>query len=160
VDRRDDARHQEECIMRGRRPAGPEVVDHLAGSDQAKERLKVVLQTLAGQCRVQEACQRLGISEPRFHQLRQQMLEAALAGLEPQPAGRKPAPPLSPEQLELAKLAEELAAKDVELRAAQARAEIAVTLPRLATEPVEPEKKTTPAERARLRRKHGKKKRS
>ena len=142
--------------MRGRRPAGPECVDHLAGSDQAKERLKVVLETLAGKCRVQEACQRLGISEPRFHQLRQQMLEAALAGLEPQPAGRKPAPPPSPEQIQWAALANELAAKDVELRAAQARAEIALTLPRL----VAPEKKPTPAERARLRRKHGKKKRS
>ena len=146
--------------MRGRRPAGPEYVEQLTGSKQAKSRLKVVLQTLAGQCRVQEACQRLGISEPRFHQLRQQMLEAALAGLEPQPAGRKPALPPSPEQLQLAQLAEELAAKDVELRAAQARAEIAVTLPRLSSEPVSPEKKTTPAQRARQRRQHGKKKRS
>jgi hypothetical protein len=78
--------------MRGRRPAGPECVEHLAGSQQAKERLQVVLETLAGTCRVQEVCQRLGLSEPRFHQLRQQVLEAALERLEPRPAGRKPAP--------------------------------------------------------------------
>jgi hypothetical protein len=146
--------------MRGRRPAGPEYVDHLAGSDQAKERLKVVLETLAGKCRVQEACQRLGISEPRFHQIRQEVLEAALARLEPQPAGRKPAPPPSPEQLELAKLAKELEAKAAELQATQVRAEVAVTLPRVADAPADPEKKTTPAQRAKLRRQRGKKKRS
>ena len=126
--------------MRGRRPAGPEYVDHLPGSEQAKERLKVVLETVAGRCRIQEACRRLGISEPRFHQLRQQVLEAALERLEPQPAGRKPAP-RSPEQIRLDALADELAAKDVELRAAQVRAEIALTLPRVAEEPATPEKK-------------------
>lgn len=145
--------------MRGRKPSGPEYVDHLAGSEQAKERLKVVLETLAGTCRVQEACRRLGISEPRFHQLRQQMLTAALERLEPQPAGRKPAAQ-TPEQTRLRALADELLAKDLELRAAQARAEIAVTLPRLAEEPAEPEKKTTPPPAARRRRRRGKNRRS
>ena len=145
--------------MRGRRPAGPEYVEHLAGSELAKERLKVVLETLAGKCRVQEACRRLGISEPRFHQLRQQMLAAALERLEPQPAGRKPAP-RAPEQERLAALADELAAKDVELRAAQARAEIALTLPRVAEEPATPEKKTTQSTIGSRRRPRGKKKRS
>jgi transposase len=145
--------------MRGRKPAGPEYVEHLAGSELAKERLKVVLETLAGTCRVQEACQRLGISEQRFHQLRQRMLEAALERLEPQPAGRKPAP-LAPEQAQLAALADALAAKDVELRAAQARAEIALTLPRLVQEPETPEKKTTQPTTGNKRRRRGKKKRS
>ena len=145
--------------MRGRKPAGPEYVDHLTGTEQAKERLKVVLETLAGRCRIQEACQRLGISEPRFHQLRQQVLEAALERLEPQPAGRKPAP-RSPEQIRLTTLADELAAKDVELRAAQARAEIALTLPRLAEEPAAPEKKTTQSTTGSRRRQRGKRKRS
>jgi hypothetical protein len=145
--------------MRGRRPAGPEYVDHLTGSEQAKERLKVVLETLAGRCRIQEASQRLGISEPRFHQLRQQILEAALERLEPQPAGRKPTP-RSPEQIQLAALADELAVKDVELRAAQARAEIALTLPRVAEELATPEKKTTQPTTGSRRRQRGKKKRS
>ncbi len=139
--------------MRGRRPSGPEYVEHLAGSEQAKERLKVVLETLAGTCRVQEACRRLGISEPRFHQIRQEMLEAALARLEPQPAGRKPMV-VTPEQQRLAALAQQLAAKDVELRAAQARAEIALTLPRVAAE-TEPEKKTTSPKSVRRRRRRG-----
>jgi transposase-like protein len=145
--------------MRGRRPSGPEFVDHLPGSEQAKLRLKVVLETLTGRCRIQEACRRLGISEPRFHQLRQQVLESALERLEPQSAGRKPTP-RSPEQVRLDALAEELAAKDVELRAAQARAEIALTLPRVVDEPATPEKKTTPSTTGSRRRPRGKKKRS
>ena len=145
--------------MRGRKPAGPEYVEHLDGSAQAKERLKVVLETLAGTCRVQQACQRLGVSEPRFHQLRQQMLEAALERLEPRPAGRKPVP-LSPEQTRLAALADELAAKDVELRAAQARAEIALTLPRVAQETAAAEKKKTRPATGNQRRRRGKKKSS
>jgi transposase-like protein len=141
--------------MRGRRPAGPECVAQLAGSELAKERLQVVLQVLAGTCRVQEACRRLGISEPRFHQLRTQVLEAALERLEPRPAGRKPVP-LSPEQVRLAELSDELAAKDVELRAAQARAEIALTLPRLAQDEPTPEKKTRPSPSPEKRRRRGK----
>jgi hypothetical protein len=127
--------------MRGRRPSGPEYVEHLPGSEQAKERLKVVLETLSGKCRVLEACRRLGISEPRFHQLRTEALAAALEGLEPKTAGRKPAP-VTPEQEQLAQLQDDLAAKDIELRAAQARAEIAVAMPHVVQEPPTTEKKT------------------
>jgi transposase len=134
--------------MRGRRPSGPEYVDHLDGSAQAKERLKVVLETLAGTCRVQEACQRLGVSEPRFHQLRAQVLEAALARLEPRPAGRPPQPP-APEQQHLQELAARAVAEDLAVRTAQAREEIALTLPRVVHEPPGPEKKTRPAKRRR-----------
>lgn len=120
--------------MRGRRPSGPEYVDHLDGSATAKERLKVVLETLAGRCRVQEACVRLGISEPRFHQLRTQMLEAALDGLEPQTPGRKPHL-LAPAEEQVRHLEQQLAEQDFELRAARAREEIALTLPRLLQHP-------------------------
>ena len=63
--------------MRGRRPSGPQYVQQLTGSDQAKKRLRVVLETLSGTCRVQEACRQLNISEPRFHQLRTEALAAA-----------------------------------------------------------------------------------
>jgi len=120
--------------MRGRRPSGPNYVDHLAGSSLAKERLQVVLQTLAGTCRVQEACRRLGISEPRFHQLRLQVLEAALARLEPRAAGRPSQLPTPAEQ-ERCGLEEQVAALQVELQAAQTREEIALVLPRVVQEP-------------------------
>ena len=74
--------------MRGRHPSGPEYVEQLAGSVLAKERLQIVLQTLAGEYRVQEACQLLGICEQRFDQLRRQALQAAVEGLESKPSGR------------------------------------------------------------------------
>ena len=63
--------------MRGRYPAGPESVEQLEGSDKAKERVRVILETIQGTLRVQEACGRLGISEQRHRQLRAQMLQAA-----------------------------------------------------------------------------------
>src|SRR5262245_41423026 len=94
--------------MRGRRPAGPAYVDQLDGSAIAKERLKVVLETIAGTCRVQEACRRLGICEQRFHQLRQEALEAALAGIEPGTPGRRPHT-LTPAEDQVRDLQEQLA---------------------------------------------------
>jgi hypothetical protein len=127
--------------MRGRRPQGVAGVDHLPGSSLAKERLKVVLENLAGSCRTQEACARLGVSEPRFQQLRQRMLLAALERLEPRAAGR-PAVSPSPEAERIRVLEAQLAAKEVELRAALAREEIALLLPRVAHETLESEKKT------------------
>ena len=114
--------------MRGRRPSGPEYVDLLPGSDLAKQRARILLETLAGQCRVLEACDRLGISEPRFHQLRIHMLENAIDSLEPATLGRPPRS-TTPEQQEIARLTERLADMEVELRAAHARAEIALVLP-------------------------------
>jgi len=127
--------------MRGRLPVGPEYVDQLDASTTAKERLKVVLQTLAGTCRVQEACERLDICEQRFHQLRQEALEAALAGLEPGLPGR-PAHTPSAAEAQVRTLQNQLARLEVELRAAKAREEIALTLPRVLHQPSTPEKKT------------------
>src|SRR6516165_6912875 len=89
----------EAAVMRGRRPAGPEYVEQLDGSTLARERLKVVLQTLAGQCRVAEACERLGICEQRFHQIREEALRAAVAALEPRPAGRPAQSSTTPAEL-------------------------------------------------------------
>jgi hypothetical protein len=127
--------------MRGRRPQGIAGVDHLPGSSQAKERLKVVLENLAGTCRTLEACARLGVSEPRFQQLRQRVLMASLKRLEPRAAGR-PAVTPSPEAERIKELEEQLVAKEMELRAALAREEIALTLPRVARQATEPGKKT------------------
>jgi hypothetical protein len=120
--------------MRGRRPAGPEYVEGLAGSTTAKHRLKVVLQTLAGTLRVQDACRQLGISEPRFHQLRTRILEAGLASLEPRPAGR-PVTEVPPTQEQVRDLQAKVSALEVGLKSAQALEEIALVLPRVVQEP-------------------------
>jgi hypothetical protein len=146
----------EDSDMRGRKPSGPEYVDRLAGSEQAKERLKVVLATLAGSCRVQEACRQLGLSEPRFHQLRTQILAAALERLEPRPIGRPPAAAAALTGEQAAALVEQLADKDVELRAAQARAEVAAALAQPPAPEAVPEQKTRQRPLPRRRRQPGK----
>jgi hypothetical protein len=128
--------------MRGRYPAGPEYVEHLDASSLAKERLQVVLETLAGTCRVQEACARLGVGEVRFHQLRLQALQAAAERLETRPGGR-PRQVVTQEAEQVEALQERMAELEVELRAAQVREELALVLPHVVQEADEPEKKRT-----------------
>jgi hypothetical protein len=115
--------------MRGRKPSGPAVVDRLPGSAVARQRLQVVLETLAGSCRVQQACARLHLSEQRFDQLRTQALQAGLASLEPQPAGRRPQPVPT---ADVAALQARVAALEIELQATRVREEIALALPAVA----------------------------
>ena len=74
--------------MAGRKPLGPALVEHLEGSDNAKERLELILSTLAGQISVVAAAERLGISEAMFYKVRNRVLQACLQDLEPKPLGR------------------------------------------------------------------------
>jgi hypothetical protein len=127
--------------MRGRRPQGCAGVDRLPGSSEAKERLKMIVENVAGIRRTRAACQQVRLSEPRFQQIRQEVLLVSLNCLEPRAAGR-PAATLSPEAERIKELEEQLAAMEMELRAARAREEIALTLPRVAHEATEPGKKT------------------
>jgi hypothetical protein len=117
--------------MRGRHPSGPEFVDKLAGDAAAKERLRVVLETLAGTCRVTEACARLNLSEQRFDQVRVEALQAALAALEPKPLGRRPQDP-PPADDELESLRARVAELEARLRVAAVRTEVAAILPHTA----------------------------
>ncbi len=148
---RDDS-FMEETIMRGRIPAGPEMVEHLEGSDKAKERLRLILETMTGGLRVQEACACLDICEQRFRQLRAELLQAALASLEDQPAGR----PRRPEESEqTAALRQQLQALQRELQAAQVREEIALGLPHVRVSPGVPAVSAeAPALQKKRRRRH------
>jgi len=137
--------------MRGRLPAGPEYVEKLQGPPEAKRRLEIILRTLAGTCRVQEACEQLGLCEARSHQLRQEALQAALDGLTPRPAGRPAAPPDDPRVARLQQQTEELR---LDLLAAQTREEIALVLPRLA-QPAGPQPGDAPGKKSRRRRPGG-----
>ena len=114
--------------MRGRKPSGPAFVEKLRGSAFAKLRLQVTLETLAGTCRVLEACERLGISEQRFDQIRVELLQAALDSLEPRPAGRPPMVRTEAE-VEVERLRERIAQLEGQLAAASIRLELAATLP-------------------------------
>ena len=110
-------------------------MEHLDGSRKAKERLRVILETLTGACRVQEACARLQISEQRFRQLRAEVLRAALAGLEDRPAGR----PRRPEEPAAAvALRQQVTELQHELQVAAVREEIALGLPQVKPTPPEP----------------------
>jgi transposase-like protein len=117
--------------MRGRHPAGPEFVDQLAGEAIAKERLRIVLETISGQRRVIDACAHLGISEQRFDELRLEALQAAVAALEPKPPGRKPRS-TAPDEAEVTQLRARVAALEAELQVAAVRAEVAAILPHTA----------------------------
>lgn len=139
--------------MAGRHPAGPEYVERLEGSEQAKRRLRIVLETLAGNCGIREAAELLGITEQRVHQLREEALQAALVELEPKPAGR---PRQAVAREDPAVLQERMLELEKELRAAKVRESIALVFPELVvkregqTEAV-PEKKTPARPKRRAR---------
>jgi hypothetical protein len=134
--------------MRGRYPSGPEFVDKLDGSAEAKERLRVVLATLAGHLRVGDACVRLSVKPSRFDQLRIEYLQAALQAAERRRAGRPPQHDATDEN-EVAGLRRRVAQLEAELRVALVRVEIAAALPRAAAGA---QKKRPPATSQRVRR--------
>ena len=112
------------AVRTGRKPAGPQIADRLEGSPAAKQRLEVILETIAGQLTVPQACQQLGVGESRFHALRNQTLQTTLEALEPRPLGR-PARPTSPEQAEVDALQAELRRLHAELELAQLQLRLA-----------------------------------
>src|SRR5262245_59205705 len=118
---------QEEEAMRGRHPSGPEFVHKLHGTELAKERAQVLLETLSGTCRTTEACVRLKLSEQRFDQVRIEALQALVMSLELGRGGRPPKRRTEAE-LEVERLRAQIVELEAQLRAALVRAELAVTL--------------------------------
>jgi transposase-like protein len=90
----------------------------------AKQRLEVILETIADRLTVSDACRQLGIGESRFHQRRNQTLQATLEALEPRPLGR-PAKPTSPEETEIDTLQAELRRLQADLELAQVQLRLA-----------------------------------
>jgi transcriptional regulator with XRE-family HTH domain len=114
--------------MRGRHPQGVELVAKLSGSDQARERLQVILEVVAGRCRAQHACARLGLGEDRLRQIRKAALQGALEALEPKAAGR----PRCREEVTAGRVAEleaQVAELGQELQLSRVREEVARILP-------------------------------
>jgi len=119
----------------GRRPMGAERVAKLEGSEHAKERLRAVLETIAGETTVEDACRRLGISRSRFHALRADVLQSALDRLAPRAPGR-PAKRTEAEDDELDLLRRDNGWLREELEIARTRTEIALVMPHILRDPV------------------------
>ena len=137
---------------RGRKPTGAMLVERLDGSARAKTRLRVILETLAGQRTIPDACEELGIQETMFHRVRFEVLQTALDRLEPRPLGRPPRQ-VSPQDGRISALEDENLQLRVELKAAEIRRELAQNLPRLVNPAAGPRKKTTkPAAKRRRKR--------
>ncbi len=111
-----------------RPPTGARQVHALEGEARAKERLRIVLETVAGQRSVDEACRLLGVGKTRFHALRRQTLQAALDGMEPGVAGRPRTRDVQ-ESTEVQELKARVEALQLDLQAALVRTELALTLP-------------------------------
>jgi hypothetical protein len=146
----------EVILVAGRKPMGPALVAHLDGSAIAKERLELILETIAAQVTVVEACRILDISEAMFYKLRNRVLQVCLEDLEPKRRGRPPRL-VTEDHQRAAELAAEVATLGDELAAQTVRLELARVLPQLGwhTGSV---KKTKPATRHRRehKKRHGK----
>jgi hypothetical protein len=86
----------------------------------------LILETIAGQKRDAEVCQRLGICEQRFRQLVVELLQAALERLEGLPPGR---PRRAEESEDTRVLRQQVEALDREFQVAEVREEIALAVP-------------------------------
>lgn len=127
--------------MAGRKPLGPALVEHLEGSANAKERLELILATIAGQISVVAASARLGISEAMFYRLRERVLQVCVADLEPKPLGR-PSVRLTEDQQRRQELETQVTAMERELAAQSVRVELLQALPHV-VQPTPTGKKTT-----------------
>ena len=111
-------------MKRGRPPKGEKLVEELEGSEHAKVRTRIVLETITGKKSIRDACDELSIQEARFHELKKEALSGMVESLEPQPAGR-PAKMTKEEAVRIAELERENAELQVKLKAAEIREELA-----------------------------------
>jgi len=112
----------------GRKPLGPALVERLDGSQRAKQRMEVILETIAGRLTIEQACQRLGLKPAMFHRLRTEVLEAGLARLEPRPVGR-PSPSATGDEIRVGELERQVVELQSELKIAAVREEVARVMP-------------------------------
>lgn len=113
----------------GRKPQGSGLIAPLAGSDHAKRRMTLFLQTLSGQTTIATACRELDVCPSRFFAHRAAWLQEALALLEPRAAGRPPKQPAEMDATEVAQLAEQIRQLETRVVAAEAESQLAAALP-------------------------------
>lgn len=106
-----------------RPPEQSNLVDPLQGPEEAKHRLRVLLETITGETSVAGACAELGIGRSALFELRTKALMAALTGLTPGTPGRPPAPKEDPE---LVLLRSQLRQRELELDIERLRTAVAL----------------------------------
>jgi transposase-like protein len=125
------------------------MVEKLAGSEDAKRKLRLVLEVVAGEKAVEEACGELGVGRTAFYELRDRLLLAALCEGEPKRVGRpKLLEPAAVEQSEAARLKAENQRLRVELEVAYVREELRLGMPQLF---VDKKKRHGPGQRSQKR---------
>jgi hypothetical protein len=115
---------------RGRPPKGSALVEKFEGSEEAKERLKTIVATLTGELTMWEAWGHLGVSEQRFHQMRDEVLQSGLAVVEPKQVGR-PRVEESEDAVQVRELKERVKRLELEVKAGYVRTMIALTMPKV-----------------------------
>ncbi len=106
-------------------------VDKLDVSDEARERLRAVLDTLAGDVSMPEAAERVGVKESRFYYIREYILQQAGKAAEKRTSGVKPKPRDPADVERIAALEAQLQELRIELEAARLRTELALTMPQV-----------------------------
>lgn len=124
----------------GRKPQGAALVERMLGSEHAKARLKLFLQTLAGERTVDDACAQLGICSSRFFEQRNAWLHTSLELLEPRTAGRPRQEEPLPSPEEIAALRERVTELEARAAAVEVQAELARTLPHVIARASAPKK--------------------
>jgi transposase-like protein len=117
-------------MKRGRPVQGAKAVEALEGSEEAKRKLKAVLQAVTGEREIEEISRELGIGKTAFYELRAKLLGAALQEGEPKPPGR-PAKHMTAEEKEIEWLRAENARLRLDLEVAYVREEIMLAMPEL-----------------------------
>ena len=149
---------------RGRTIQGPKAVQGMEGSEHAKQRLQVILETVTGSLSIKEACDRLNIGRSAFYELRRKALQHALEGLEPGPPGR-PRIAADTENERIAELEQELTDLRIDLEASRIREELAIAMPHVLdnrhkqTKKKNPQKKKAVKQQRKKQRKQNKRKR-
>lgn len=115
-------------------------MESLEGTQGAKERLRVALETIAGTKSIAQACEELEVKEATVHELRARALQAALKELEPKAMGRP--------RKEIAQygkvegLERKVAELERKLTVAEVKADLRAAMPKLIERVKESEKKT------------------
>lgn len=120
-------------MTNGRPNKGLGHVDGLDADATQKERLRVILATISGELSVQDACAELGIGRARFSELRRLALQGACDSLRPGSPGRPRTRDVERDE-ELDALRAECKQLESEASAAQLKAELALSMPRILAE--------------------------